>query len=166
VIVQVNVLPDCEVLVRAAREAITSMPAAPASASAAEMRLHDKELRTAIGEAIVDLATANAAERRRRDERARAAANRALDQWKPAIDELADLTEAAAFLHFKDPGSITKRMQRTRLDGTPSWPEPDKTLGRSRGWTYRTIVREIAMAPGQGRPAIPRGPRKRKTAGR
>jgi hypothetical protein len=166
VIVQVTVLPDYEVLVRAARAAITSIPPAPATASEAELRRYDKLLRTLIGEAIADLATASAAERRHRDERARAAANRALDQWKPAIDELADISEAAAFLRFKDPGTITKKMQRTRHDGTPEWPEPDEMLGRSRGWTYRTIVREMAMAPGQGRPGIPRGPRQKKTAGR
>jgi hypothetical protein len=92
----------------------------------------------------------------------RQAANRVLDQWKPAIDELTDPAGAAEFLGLAGRDSIRKKQFRTRIDGTPEWPEPDQRFGRSPAWAYRTIVIHLAEAPGRGHPGMVRGPRKAK----
>lgn len=83
-------------------------------------------------------------------ERRRQAASRALDAWKPAIDELADFAAAARFLGVRDADTLRRRQFRVRLDGTRGWPGPDAELGASKGWYYRSIVLHEAMAPGRG----------------
>ena len=86
------------------------------------------------------------------------AANRALDRWKPAIDQPTDTAGAAAFLGYKNPATVTRMRapDRTRADGTPEWPAPDHRYGRSDVWRYRTIVLSRAAAPGRGHPGAPR----------
>lgn len=158
-VVPATELPDYEVLVREAREAVAALLPIPPGASETEP-LTDHQMRTAIGRAI-------AAGLTERDKaKLRAVASKALDPWEPAIDELADISQAAEFLRYADPGSVLKRMQRTRQDDTPKWPEPDLQLGRSPGWSYRTLIVHLAMETGRGKPGVPRGPRKKTTAGR
>lgn len=77
------------------------------------------------------------------------AANRTLDQWAPAVDELTDIAGAAAFAGLS-PASVRKMRLRRRADGTPEWPGRDKRFGRSDVWAYRTIVLHLAAAPGRG----------------
>ena len=82
-------------------------------------------------------------------EKRRQAASRVLDEWAPAIDEIASLAGAAAFLGART-DSLRRRQWRARADGTPDWPEPDMELGHAKGWKYRTIVLHQAQAPGRG----------------
>lgn len=83
-------------------------------------------------------------------ERRRQAASRALDQWKPAIDELTDFTGAARFLGVRDAGTLRRRQFRVRLDGTKGWADPDAKLGGRKGWRLRTIVLHEALSPTRG----------------
>src|SRR5580704_15044573 len=83
-------------------------------------------------------------------EKRRRIAGKALDQYAPAIDEVVDLTGAAAFLGLRGPDSLRRRQWRARADGTPDWPKPDLELGQSKGWKLRTIVIHQAEAPGRG----------------
>ncbi|HEV3380744.1 MAG TPA: hypothetical protein VG142_07165 [Trebonia sp.] len=83
-----------------------------------------------------------------------AAANKRLDQWAPTIDQLVDLSGAAAFLGLKGPDSIRRNIFRTRVDGTAYWPEPDAKFGRSKAWKIRSIVLNRAQAPGRGHPGL------------
>jgi hypothetical protein len=102
----------------------------------------------------------NKIHRRDPDEQATArlkAGSKALDRWAPDIDQLTDLKGAAAFLGYTGGApTITRMRQRTRVDGTPEWPEPDARFGRSDAWRYRTIVLSRASAPGHGHPGLPR----------
>lgn len=81
--------------------------------------------------------------------RRRRVASKALDQWKPAIDEQTDLPGAAEFLGARL-DTLKRRRWRARADGTPDWPKPDIEVGRTLGWSYRTIVLHQAEAPGRG----------------
>jgi len=101
-------------------------------------------------------ATAEAATGRRDPARA---ARRALDQWAPAIDQLADAAAIAAYLGIS-PRSISRIRLRTRADGTSQWPEPDGRFGRSDVWTYRTIILHRAAMPGRGHPGSALGRRR------
>jgi hypothetical protein len=92
----------------------------------------------------------------------RQAASKALDQWKPQIDQLTDMEGAAAFLGLAGADSVRRKRHRTRTDGTPEWPAEDKMFGRSPAWMFRTIVIHLAEAPGRGHPGMVRGPRKAK----
>jgi hypothetical protein len=138
-IVAVTVLPDYEVLVQVAHQAMEAVPAVSPTASEAE--------------------------RRRYYERRRSAGSKALDVYKPVIDELADMTQAAAFLGYVDAGTVRRKLWRHRKDGTPEWPAHDMKIARSPAWRYRTIVVHLAMSPGRGSPGIQRGPRQKKPAG-
>lgn len=80
----------------------------------------------------------------------RRAASKALDQWAPAIDGQTDFAGAAAFLGAR-PDTLKRRRWRARADGSPDWPKPDIEVGRTPGWTYRTIVLHQAETPGRGR---------------
>ena len=83
----------------------------------------------------------------------------ALDAYAPQIDKLVDSAKAGPWVGIKA-GSISRKRQRTRVDGTPEWPAPDDTFGRSPVWSYRTLVVHLAAAPGRGHPGMARGPRK------
>lgn len=82
----------------------------------------------------------------------------ALDAYAPRVDEQIDMAVAGAWLNIQA-ASISRMKQRTRRDGSPAWPEPDNTHGRSPVWSYRTLVLHLAAAPGRGHPGMPRGPR-------
>ena len=73
----------------------------------------------------------------------------ALDKYAPAIDELADMPAAAAFLGIQAK-SITRARERTRGDGSPDFAPPDRWFSRSPTWRYRTLVLHRAAAPGRG----------------
>lgn len=79
----------------------------------------------------------------------RAQGPKALDQYAPEIDELANMTEAAAFLGIK-PESLSRSRQKVRSDGSRYGPEPDRTFGRSPAWRYRSLVLHKVSAPGLG----------------
>ena len=72
-----------------------------------------------------------------------------LDQYAPAIDELADAQETAGWLGISR-ASIYQFRSRTNADGSPQWPASDVPKGRSGLWRYRTIVLHRATMPGQG----------------
>ena len=76
-------------------------------------------------------------------------AREALDAYAPAVDELADIAEAAAWLGIST-ASVYRERSRVRADGKAAWPEPDKTFGRSPAWTYRTLALYRAAMPGRG----------------
>jgi hypothetical protein len=73
----------------------------------------------------------------------------ALRAFGPGLDELADTDAAAAWLGVKR-DSIYRERTRELADGSPSWPAPDLTAGRSAMWTYRTLALHRAAMPGQG----------------
>lgn len=73
----------------------------------------------------------------------------ALDVYAPAIDQLADVAAAAAWLGVSR-ASIYRERSRTRADGAPAWPDADETAGRSGMWRYRTLVLHRASMPGKG----------------
>jgi hypothetical protein len=76
----------------------------------------------------------------------RAAARRALNQYAPAIDQLADVAAATEFMGFAR-GTIARISQRIREDGSREWPEPDLRVGGRPAWKYRSIVICRAEAP-------------------
>jgi hypothetical protein len=128
-------LPEARILIDAARAAMEQVP--PSSRD-----------------------TPDQARLKRRD-----AAGKALDRWKPGIDELADFAGVAAFLGLKGPDSVKRNRFRVRGDGTRAMPEPAQVFGRTPAWTYRSIVINQAEAPGRGHPGMLRGPRQQ-TAGK
>lgn len=80
----------------------------------------------------------------------REAAMRVLDGYAPAIDELADVAQAAEWIGISR-ASVYRERSRRRADGAAAWPEPDRTFGgRSGAWTYRTLALHRASMPGQG----------------
>lgn len=99
------------------------------------------------------------------------AASRALDRWKPAIDQLTDQAGAAVFLGYTGgAGTVRRKRFRELADGTPEWPEPDRVFGRSPVWSYRKIILHLARAPGRGHPGATLGrdyrTRRQPTSGR
>lgn len=103
--------------------------------------------------AVTDLPDAPDAARQARDQAARTA----LDRWAPAIDEYLDAHAAADWLGLAV-ASVYQERGKTRADGTPGWPDADIKMGRSFGWTRRTLVVHRASqagrgAYGRGRPA-------------
>ena len=92
----------------------------------------------------------------------RRAASRALDQWKPGIDTLVDLSNAASFLGMRSYDSLKRNKYRKRADGSRMWPAADETggrvgRGRAERWTLRTIVIHRAESPGRGHPGATMG---------
>lgn len=73
----------------------------------------------------------------------------ALDAHAPGIDEMTDAAGAAAWLGISV-DSVYRERSRTRADGTPGWPAPDFTAGRSGVWRYRTLIEHRASMPGRG----------------
>jgi hypothetical protein len=76
-------------------------------------------------------------------------ASRMLDQYTPAIDELADAEASAAWLGLTT-GTVYQERSRTRAAGIAGWPDADLTAGRSGLWRYRTLVLHRAAMPGRG----------------
>jgi hypothetical protein len=92
-----------------------------------------------------------AAEARRR------AASKALDAYRPEIDELVSTAEAAMFMGYKNGQTVSRMRIRTRADGSRAWAEPDAQFGQSPAWRIRTIVLHQAQAPGRGHPGAALG---------
>jgi hypothetical protein len=115
-----------------------------------------KDLIAAARAAMADAQNIPSAPAAAREKR-RETANKVLDQWKPAIDELTDFAGAAAFLGLKGPDSLKRLKYSPRVDGTPGWPEPDQKFGRTPAWKYRTIVLHRAESPGRGHPGATLG---------
>lgn len=122
-----------------------------------------KELIAGVKEAMAQAGTFGDPPARLRAKR-RAAGNKFLDRYKPGIDQLTDISGAARFLGLKGPDSLRRRQFRKRADGTPDWPESDEVFGRSKAWTYRTIVLHQAEAPGRGHPGASLGRGRKTTA--
>ena len=76
-------------------------------------------------------------------------ASRMLDEYAPAVDELADAEASAAWLGITT-GTVYQERSRTRASGAAGWPDPDVTAGRSGAWRYRTLVLHRAGMPGRG----------------
>ena len=76
-------------------------------------------------------------------------AQQLLDNYMPAIDELADVPTAAQWLGIS-PASIYRERSRRRADGAPAWPAADAKFGRSSAWKYRTLALHRAGMPGRG----------------
>jgi hypothetical protein len=75
-------------------------------------------------------------------------ADRALTAAYRGIDSLTGVSGAAQWLHLA-PKTIYSERSRKRADGTPRWPEPDETIGRSPLWSWRTLAWHAAtMAQG------------------
>lgn len=82
-----------------------------------------------------------------------------LAQYAPAIDYLTGARGAAAWLGIK-PASVYRDRNRVRADGTPAWPEPDKTELGHPLWSFRRLALHRANLPGRGAPGRKR-PRRR-----
>jgi hypothetical protein len=83
-------------------------------------------------------------------------ANRLLDSYRPAIDQLTDMQGAATFL-----GLAYNSIQRMRHlpplvgSGRPVMAPPDQIVsGRYPVWSYRTLVLHWAQRPGLGGPGV------------
>jgi len=100
----------------------------------------------------------------------REAANKVLDKYAPAIDQLTGSSGAAEFMGYASGDTIRRLRRQTRADGTPGWPEPDAVFGwqqdgpglgggapraKMQAWKFRTIVLAKAEAPGRGAPGRP-----------
>jgi hypothetical protein len=136
-------LPPAAELIDAAREAMRAIPDPPGAT---------EKLKQAVAK------------------QRRAAANRILDQWAPAIDQMTDSSGAAAFMGYASGDTIRRLRRQTRADGTRGWPEPDTVFGwqqdgpslgggapraKMQAWKFRTIVLAKAEAPGRGAPGRP-----------
>lgn len=69
----------------------------------------------------------------------------------PGLDALTGVQGAADWLGL-EPRSIYSERARKRADGTPRWPEPDRTISRSPFWTWRTLAWHAATMPQGHRP--------------
>ena len=76
-----------------------------------------------------------------------------LDQFAPDIDEMVDTATAAAWT-----GVQARTIHRDRARGR--WPESELPVGRSLGWSRRTLAEHLAQRTGRGAPGKPRAPRK------
>lgn len=83
----------------------------------------------------------------------RASGPDALDAFRPEIDELVDTVTLAEWLGIQ-PRTIYRERNRKRAQ-RPPWPVPDRIIGRSPAWTYRTIVIHRAGASRRKPPAPP-----------